>query len=186
MVSSLVLATRAEIPVAALVLPATKFDLQQATLAVSPDQGHMVCWVVYRCVTVPGGAGGGISLSFRGLLLYEAPSFLFTSIFGGSLSLLGEGTPRKLMQLRHKPRLAALMACQIPCWFLCPDVLPVTVTATLCLLLLASDKPEYLADDSLKGTQHQQFSFCQICESFVLPALKDKTTLGLPRAFSKQ
>ncbi|KAE8442532.1 hypothetical protein EG329_003247 [Mollisiaceae sp. DMI_Dod_QoI] len=107
------------------------------------------------------------------LLSYEASSFLFTSVFGGTLSLLGGGTPRKLMQLRHKPGLAALMACQISLWFLCMDILPVTVTATLCIIFISGNEPEYLAQDYFEGIQRRKFKFCDICRSSVLPILSD-------------
>jgi hypothetical protein len=107
------------------------------------------------------------------IISYEATSIVFTSVFGGTLSMLGGGTPRKLAQLRNKPRLAVLFAIQLPLWFLCEDVLPGTVTATLCLLLLSGDEPEYLAKYFIDNLQYQESSFCQACSDVVIPVLRD-------------
>jgi hypothetical protein len=129
----------------------------------------------------------GLLAIFQALLCYEAPSLIFSSVFDGSLSLLGGGTPRKLAQLRHKPRLAALMVSQIPIWFLCADILPVTVTATICLLLRSGDEPEYLAHDSLESIRTRQFSFCEVCNSVVLPVLrKNRTANSTPHHWTSK
>jgi hypothetical protein len=66
------------------------------------------------------------------------------------------------------------MAFQAPLWFLCADVLPITATATLSLVLLFGDEPEYLANNSLEGSQYQKFRFCSVCDTTVLPVLRNK------------